>query len=69
MLLLYNVQVSMSALRLVARMKRDWMAVGRRPSGICGAALLVAAKLHGFNRTHREIIRVVRICNMTLKER
>ena len=27
----------MAALRLVGRMKRDWMAQGRRPSGLCGA--------------------------------
>ena len=30
-------EVSMAALRLVSRMKRDWMAQGRRPSGLCGA--------------------------------
>ncbi len=30
--------VAMTALRLVARMKRDWMQVGRRPAGICGAS-------------------------------
>ena len=30
-------EVSMTALRLVSRMKRDWMAQGRRPSGLCGA--------------------------------
>ena len=30
-------EVAMTALRLVSRMKRDWMAQGRRPSGLCGA--------------------------------
>uniref|UniRef100_K1PRX8 B-related factor 1 n=1 Tax=Magallana gigas TaxID=29159 RepID=K1PRX8_MAGGI len=30
-------EVSMTALRLVSRMKRDWMHTGRRPSGLCGA--------------------------------
>ena len=29
--------VGMLALRLVARMKRDWIHVGRRPAGLCGA--------------------------------
>ena len=29
--------VSMTALRLVARMKRDWIHHGRRPAGLCGA--------------------------------
>ncbi|KAI4905012.1 hypothetical protein NFI96_003637 [Prochilodus magdalenae] len=32
-------EVSMTALRLVQRMKRDWMHTGRRPSGLCGAEL------------------------------
>lgn len=30
-------EVSMTAMRLVQRMKRDWMHTGRRPSGLCGA--------------------------------
>ena len=29
--------VAKTALRLVSRMKRDWMVQGRRPSGLCGA--------------------------------
>lgn len=80
----------MTALRLVSRMKRDWIQVraapmvaysiltltratsacwqmpvamarltcgqvGRRPAGICGAALLIAARLHGFSRTQAEV--------------
>lgn len=28
-------------------MKRDWMQTGRRPSGICGASLYIAAHIHG----------------------
>ena len=61
--------VSMSALRLVQRMKRDWIQTGRRPSGICGAALLIASRVHGFRRTQREVVRVVRICDVTLRRR
>ena len=30
-------QVSKCAIRLVARMKRDWILTGRRPAGICAA--------------------------------
>ena len=40
-------EVTSTALRLVASMKRDWMQTGRRPSGICGAALYIAAHVHG----------------------
>ncbi|EDV19499.1 uncharacterized protein TRIADDRAFT_62066 [Trichoplax adhaerens] len=61
--------VCMMALRLVARMKRDWMHHGRRPSGLCGAGLLVSARLHGYNRTKKQIIRVVRVCEATLRKR
>ena len=39
--------VANTALRMVASMKRDWMQTGRRPSGICGAALFIAAHIHG----------------------
>lgn len=30
-------EVSVTAMRLVARMKRDWIHHGRRPAGLCGA--------------------------------
>ncbi len=39
--------VANTALRLVASMKRDWIQTGRRPSGICGASLYIAAHIHG----------------------
>lgn len=62
-------EVSMTAMRLVQRMKRDWMSTGRRPSGLCGAALLVAARIHEFSRSVKEIIKVVKVCHATLKKR
>jgi len=34
-----ELEVATTALRLVARMKRDWMQTGRRPAGICGACI------------------------------
>lgn len=61
--------VTTDALRLVQRMKRDWIHYGRRPSGICGACLLIAARMHGFQRSQEEIIRVVKICDLTLRKR
>ncbi|XP_034233354.1 transcription factor IIIB 90 kDa subunit [Thrips palmi] len=62
-------QVSMTALRLVQRMKRDSIHTGRRPSGLCGAALLIAARLHEFNRTVDDVIRVVKVHESTLRKR
>uniref|UniRef100_A0A7N5ZXC4 B-related factor 1 n=1 Tax=Anabas testudineus TaxID=64144 RepID=A0A7N5ZXC4_ANATE len=62
-------EVTMTALRLVQRMKRDWMHTGRRPSGLCGAALLVAARMHKFRRTVKEVVSVVKVCQNTLRKR
>ncbi|XP_055880469.1 transcription factor IIIB 90 kDa subunit-like isoform X2 [Biomphalaria glabrata] len=58
-----------SASRLVARMKRDWMHTGRRPAGLCGAALLISSRMHNFNRTIDQIIRVVKVCESTVRKR
>lgn len=62
-------EVSMTAIRFVARMKRDWMAIGRRPSGLCGAALLVASRVHNFCRTKKDIVKIVKVCESTLRKR
>lgn len=40
--------MALTALRIVGRMKRDWIVAGRRPAGICAAALLISARAHGF---------------------
>ncbi|CEG00123.1 Brf1-like TBP-binding [Ostreococcus tauri] len=61
--------VANTALRLVASMKRDWMQTGRRPNGICGAALWVAAHIHGFNPSKRDVVAVVHVGEATLKKR
>lgn len=61
--------VSSTAMRLVASMKRDWIQTGRRPSGVCGAALYIATHLHGDPRTKREIVNVVHIGEFTLSKR
>jgi hypothetical protein len=50
-------------------MKRDWIAAGRRPSGLCGAAILIAARSHNFNRTVREVARIVRVNDQTIRKR
>ncbi|XP_071453684.1 transcription factor IIIB 90 kDa subunit [Hetaerina americana] len=62
-------EVSLTAIRLLQRMKRDWLHTGRRPSGLCGAALLIAARLHDFNRTPMDIIKIVKIHESTLRKR
>lgn len=61
--------VAATALRIAARMKRDWIQTGRRPSGICGACLIVAGRLFGFQRTQLEVIQVVKVCEATIRKR
>ncbi|XP_062536149.1 transcription factor IIIB 90 kDa subunit [Armigeres subalbatus] len=62
-------EVSMTAQRLVQRMKKDFIHSGRRPSGLCGAALLLAARMHEFSRTPNDIVRIVKIHESTLRKR
>lgn len=57
------------ATRLVASMKRDWIQTGRRPSGICGAALYIASHVYGDPKTKREVVAVVHIGEHTLAKR
>ncbi|XP_004489648.1 transcription factor IIIB 60 kDa subunit-like isoform X2 [Cicer arietinum] len=64
-----NVQVSETALNIIASMKRDWMQTGRKPSGLCGAALYVAALAHGFQCSKSDILRIVHVCEATLSKR
>lgn len=61
--------IELTALRLVQRMKRDWIHTGRRPSGLCGAALLVACRLNGIHCNIREIIQIVQVCETTIRKR
>ncbi|KRY31880.1 transcription factor IIIBsubunit [Trichinella spiralis] len=62
-------QVIHLALRLIQRMKNDWMTYGRRPAGLCGAALIIAARYYGFNRTIENVVRVVHIGAGVLRKR
>lgn len=62
-------EVSNTAQRLLQRMMRDSIHSGRRPSGLCGAALLIAARLHEFNRTPNDIIKIVKVHESTLRKR
>jgi transcription factor IIIB subunit 2 len=61
--------VALTALRLVGRMKRDWIVAGRRPAGICAAALLIAARAHGFSRHQQDVTKILRVCGLTVNTR
>ncbi len=58
-----------TALRIVTRLKKDWIATGRRPDGICAVAMLIAARAHGFNLHQGVVSKIFRISGDTLKRR
>ncbi|MFS8008149.1 putative transcription factor TFIIB, brf1, TBP-binding domain, cyclin, Cyclin-like superfamily [Helianthus anomalus] len=58
-----------TALHLVVCMKRDWIQTGRKPSGICAAAIYVSSLLHGYNFSKDDVVKAVHICEATLTKR
>ena len=62
-------KVAETAVRLVQRMDRDWMVMGRRPAGICGACLIMAARMFNFRRTVREVVYIAKVTMATLQLR
>ena len=45
------------------------MCHGRRPTGLVGAAILIAARYHGFKRTTNQIVQTVHVCDETIRKR
>lgn len=64
-----TMQVAGEAVRIIQRMNRDWMSTGRRPAGLCGAALILAARMNNFRRTIREVVYVVKVTEVTISQR
>lgn len=62
-------KVAYDATRLVRRFNHDWITTGRRPSGVAGACLLIAARMNNFKRSVLEIVQVVKIADVTIKKR
>uniref|UniRef100_A0A0N4ZPB6 B-related factor 1 n=1 Tax=Parastrongyloides trichosuri TaxID=131310 RepID=A0A0N4ZPB6_PARTI len=57
------------ATRIVQRMKLDWIDTGRRPTGLCGAALLLAARSYNFNRSVSDVVRIVHVSESVVRKR
>ncbi|KAH6632210.1 hypothetical protein F5144DRAFT_573343 [Chaetomium tenue] len=62
-------KVALSAIRIAQRMRHDNITHGRRPAGICGAALIMAARAHNYRRTVREVVYIAKVTMTTLQER
>ncbi|CAN0517699.1 unnamed protein product, partial [Ectocarpus sp. 8 AP-2014] len=50
--------VCMTALKIIGSMKRDFLASGRQPAGICCAALTLATRVNRIERSKEEIRKV-----------
>ncbi|RMZ80791.1 hypothetical protein DV737_g2846, partial [Chaetothyriales sp. CBS 132003] len=57
------------AIKIVRRMNRDWMSDGRRPAGVCGAAVILAARMNNHRRTAREVMLTAKVTEITLNKR
>ncbi|KAL2267181.1 hypothetical protein VTJ83DRAFT_4458 [Remersonia thermophila] len=62
-------KVALSAVRIAQRMRHDNITHGRRPAGICGAAIIMAARAHNYRRTVREVVYIAKVTMATLQER
>ncbi|KAL8993528.1 MAG: hypothetical protein Q9169_006277 [Polycauliona sp. 2 TL-2023] len=62
-------RIANEAVRIVQRMSRDWLTEGRRPGGICGAALILAARMNNLRRAVKEVVYIVRVAEMTITKR
>jgi transcription factor IIIB subunit 2 len=58
-----------TTLRLIAQFKKDWITTGRRPDGVCAAAMLIATRAHGFSVKQTDMYKLFRISADTLKKR
>ncbi|XP_031260275.1 transcription factor IIIB 60 kDa subunit isoform X2 [Pistacia vera] len=62
-------KVCSTARDILASMKRDWITTGRKPSGLCGAALYISALTHGLKFPKSDVVKTVHICEATLTKR
>ncbi|KAH8895829.1 hypothetical protein GQ53DRAFT_596595, partial [Thozetella sp. PMI_491] len=62
-------RVAEAAIRIIQRMRYDEMTHGRRPAGICGAALVMAARSLNYRRTVREVVYIAKVTMVTIQNR
>ena len=57
------------AMKVITFFKRDWITTGRRPAGLCGASIYIAAKLNNIKIDINTISEVVNCSNETINTR
>lgn len=64
-----KLKVIHDANKLCQRMADDWIHEGRRPAGVAGACLLLAARMNNLRRSHTELVAVSHVAEVTLQKR
>lgn len=64
-----SADIKETAIQLIRRMDRDWIQSGRKPSGICGACIMIAAAKHGVQVSEQMIYKCARVCLVTINKR
>lgn len=62
-------RVAEDAVKIIKRMKRDWMVTGRHPAGLCGACIILAARMNNFRRSVREVVYIAKVADGTIASR
>lgn len=62
-------RVAADACVVLKRMSRDWIVEGRNPAGVCGACILIAARMNNFRRSTQEMVYVCRVADSTINQR
>jgi transcription factor IIIB subunit 2 len=59
-------EIKEQAISLIRRFDRDWIQTGRKPAGVCGAAIRIAARAHGIDLSKEAIAKSARVCTSTI---
>lgn len=62
-------EIKETAIKIIRRMDRDWIQTGRKPAGVCGAAIMLAARIQGVDVTKDMIMKCARVCSSTINKR
>lgn len=58
-----------TSLKIIKSMKRDWMAFGRKPTGLVAASILIGSRYHNIRMPIQVIAPIMGVCVETIKRR
>jgi transcription factor IIIB subunit 2 len=62
-------EIRHTAIQIIKRLDRDWIQTGRKPAGVCGAALILAARIHHVEVSTDTMRKCARVCLATINKR